>query len=72
MENLIKPKEPNFNIILAKIIEQEPLALTWALVNQKWRRKTGNFLQRRNKKQKRSRKLSTILKLNKEKLEKFR
>lgn len=34
-ENLYMPRVPIFNISLAKIIEPEPLALTWALVSQK-------------------------------------
>lgn len=37
-ENLYIPRVPIFNIKLAKIIEPEPLALTWALVSQKWRK----------------------------------
>lgn len=35
-QNLKRPIVPIFNISLAKIIDPEPLALTWALVNQKW------------------------------------
>lgn len=35
-ENLYIPIVPIFNIKLAKIIDPDPLALTWALVSQKW------------------------------------
>ena len=53
-ENLTIPKDPNFNIRLASNIEQEPEALTWALVSQKWNKKIGSLQRRIKKKQKKT------------------
>ena len=49
-ENLNKPNEPIFSIKLAKIMEPDPEALTWALVSQKWRNITGSLEHKINKK----------------------
>lgn len=40
-EKNITPTDPILIMILAKIIEQDPDALTWAFVNQKWKNITG-------------------------------
>lgn len=41
-----RPRVPIFNINLARIIDLAPLALTWALVNQKCAKKTGTLQMR--------------------------
>lgn len=57
-ENFKIPKVPIFNINLAKIMETAPEELTWALVNQKWRRKRGILNKRRVTKVRKRKKLS--------------